>query len=642
MKENQQLKQIKGIGPKKIQLLKKLSIGSIEELLQHYPRRYENSIRGTITKIEIIRPKNGLTVFKAYLEDKERNIITAVWFNRPFLKKSLQVGQEIDIIGKTKEQWGNKEIYVEDYEVSTNNKNILPGRLVPVYPSIEGLNQKFWRFVMWQALSIMKGRITEVFAAQIKNEYELMSREEALFNIHFPVDLKKQKEARYRLAFEELFLWQVSINKFRQEKALKQGIKHNKDVILCNDFVHNLSFALTSAQERVIKEINDDMENNSSMQRLLQGDVGSGKTVVAGWAMLKAVGSGYQAVLMAPTEILAKQHYDTLSKWCEPLGVKVSFLTGNMTKTEREETENKIQQGIYKIVIGTHVLLQKSVVFKNAGLIVIDEQHRFGVKQREILEEKTNNPDVLIMSATPIPRTLAMTLYGDLDISVLDELPPGRKIIHTICIKAAAKTKLYRFLHDKLIKGAQIYVVCPTIEESDKLSIQNATSLAEEMRTELAPINVGLLHGKMNSVEKDKVMSGFIKGSIQILVSTTVIEVGINVPQATVMVIEDAERFGLSQLHQLRGRVGRGEDQSYCILVTTSKNNEALQRLKLMTEISDGFQLAEEDMKIRGPGELLGMKQHGMLNFRIADLLIDKDILFRARNLAMKNITKTI
>lgn len=654
------LKQIKGIGPKKLQELKKLNIETIEDLISHYPRRYEDRsriklfkelkqgeyeiTRGTIKRTEILKPKKGLSIFKAYLEDIYGDLCAAVWFNRTFLKKTIKSGQNILIIGKVRGINEKKEIYVEEYEIGVKDKKISFGQIVPVYPSTEGLKQKFWRDVMSQALNIMKGQIPEVFDPQIRKEYGLITREEAINAIHFPKDMEKQKQGHYRLAFEELFCWQVGINKLRQDKREKPGIVHNGVNTLCYRFIENLSFSLTNAQKNVIKEISVDMESNRAMHRLLQGDVGSGKTVVAVWSILKAVSSGYQAIFMAPTEILARQHYETLKKWFEPLGVTAVLLTGNMKKSVRVEKEKDIIRGQYQVIIGTHVLIQENVIYNNVGFIVIDEQHRFGVKQRKALEDKAHNPDVLIMSATPIPRTLAITIYGELDISILDELPPGRKIIETICIKTSTRPKLYKFLQQKINNGAKAYVVCPLIDESDSfgVDIKNVTKLAQELENALKPIKVGLLHGRMSVFEKDRVINEFISGDINIMVSTTVIEVGIDVPQATIMVIENAERFGLSQLHQLRGRVGRGIEQSYCVLVTPSKNIEALERLKLMTLVNDGFRLAEEDMKSRGPGELLGIRQHGSLKFKIADLTIDGDILLNARNLALKILKKGI
>jgi ATP-dependent DNA helicase RecG len=656
---------MKGIGPKRMRLLNKLGLYTDADLLAYYPRRYEDRSQiqsmafledGAMATVEVLvraleerTVKKGLVLLKAHVRDGSGDG-SAVWFNQPFLKKQIMPGTRMLLTGKAQCRFGKKEIAVTDFQVMGDETEPLHGaRIVPFYPLTEGLSQKFFREILHRLLDRMQtskeapGETPEetseetLYSKAFLNEIGLIRRMDALRWIHFPGNEDDLKQARKRLVFDEFFLIQLALMISRnQTKRENGGIAHAPDGDLIARWMRALPFALTAAQQRVVREIRGDMEAPLSMQRLVQGDVGSGKTAVAAYALLKAAENGRQGALMAPTEILAKQHYETLFKWFAPLGIQLGFVTGALSQGRKRAALEDIASGYSQVVVGTHALFQTQARFKNASLLVIDEQHRFGVRQRALLEDKGLFADVLVMSATPIPRTLALTLYGDLDISLLDELPPGRKPVETLCILDRARDKLRHFMKNKLDKGQQIYVVCPLIEESEVLDLKNAKDIHEDYVRMWPGYAAGLLHGRMKPAEKEAVMEGFSKGEIRMLVTTTVIEVGVNVPKATVMVVESAERFGLAQLHQLRGRVGRGSDQSYCILVTETKNPVALTRLKLMTQINDGFKLAEEDMILRGPGEFFGSRQHGLPEFKLAKLPEDASLLDLARNSAAR------
>lgn len=657
MTEPQNVKYLKGVGPRRAKLLERLGIQSDFDLVMHFPYRYEDRMniaalnhlrdgetettQGKILRLEEIRPRRNMNILKAQLED-DSGKAWAVWFNQPYLKKQLHPGMELIVTGKvrralTPAKTTIAEINVSEFEEVEDGDLLHAGRIVPVYPSTEGLTQKFWREIQRQAVERICANPTEILSLPEMEANGLCAKKTALEEIHFPTDYASLEKARTRLVFDEFYLLQTALAVLRKTASLgSQGVAHAPDETLAENFVRSLPFALTGAQERVLAEVRRDMEATGPMQRLVQGDVGSGKTVIAAWAILKAIGGGYQGVMMAPTEILARQHYENMQKWFSPLGIRVLLLTGGMSSREKSSCLQEITAGTCQVVVGTHALIQDTVTLAKAGVLVIDEQHRFGVRQRGLLEEKAAHPDVLVMTATPIPRTLAMTIYGDLDVSVLDELPPGRKKIETVCLAEKARAKLQEYLRRELSKGAQIFVVCPLVEESEVMDSKNALDLCDELRTALAPYSVGLVHGRLSVAEKTAAMEDFRRGKSRVLVSTTVIEVGVDIPQATVMVIEDAERFGIAQLHQLRGRVGRGGAQSTCILVTSSTNPRALARLKLFTQTQDGFKLAEEDLKLRGPGEFFGMRQHGLPEFRLADPARDTEVLLAAREQSLK------
>lgn len=645
---------ISGIGKVREKELARLGLKTIEDFFYYIPRRYEDrsqlkpinqlitgnmeTVRGTIQKVEMLRPKRNITIFKAFLANKTGNI-AAVWFNQAFLKNKLKPGLEIIVTGKVDLRF-SKQIVVSDYEIyEPNAEQLHSERIIPIYPGSEKITSKFLREVIFQILERELPLVEERLPLEICQKYGLISLREAIKEIHFPSDWLSLKKARYRLVFGELLILQLGIKIYRKRQVNLHGISHTKNNTLTNLLIKNLLFPFTKAQIRVISEINRDLESNKVMYRLVQGDVGSGKTIVAAWALVKVLSGGYQGALMAPTEILAEQHFLSLREMLKPLGITPVLLTGSLTLAQKRETLQKISEGSIKLIIGTHALIQDDVVFQNLGLIVIDEEHRFGVKQRLSLQEKGFNPDVLVMTATPIPRSLALTVYGDLDLSVIDELPPGRQQVKTYHVRENMRIKVYNLINREVKNGHQVYIVCPLVTESEKMDLENAQHLAQHLQTKVFPrYKVGLLHGRLDLNEKEKIMAQFRQGQIAILVCTTVIEVGVNVPNATVMVIENAERFGLAQLHQLRGRVGRGQAQAYCILIADPKTEEGKARMKVMTGSSDGFFIAEQDLRIRGPGEVLGTKQHGLPDLKVADLIKDSLILEETKILAEKII----
>ncbi|MGO3154250.1 ATP-dependent DNA helicase RecG [Mesonia sp.] len=659
---------LKGVGPNRAEVLRKeLGIHTYQDLLNLFPNRYidktkyykvaeiqrnsaEIQLVGRITHLKIVGEKRGKRLVADFVDETGK--IELVWFRgHKWLKESLKINVPYVIFGKV--NWFNNSVSMPhpDMELLQEHKASIKMAMQPIYPSTEmlsnkGLSNKVLSKMLQQLFSESKQGFTETLPQSILKELKLISKSEAILNVHFPQSPNKLALAQYRLKFEELFYIQLQLllkNLIHKQKI--KGFPFTEVGSYFNEFYQNhLPFELTNAQKRVIKEIRSDLGSNAQMNRLLQGDVGSGKTIVALMACLLALDNRFQACLMAPTEILAIQHYQGLTELCEKLPIKISLLTGSSKTKQRREIHENLEDGSLHLLIGTHALLEDKVKFKNLGLAIIDEQHRFGVAQRSKLWHKnTLPPHVLVMTATPIPRTLAMSLYGDLDISVIDELPPGRKAIKTVHRFDSNRLKVFRFIRDEIEKGRQIYIVYPLIQESETMDYKDLMdgyeSIARDFPT--PKYQISIVHGQMKPVDKEFEMNRFVKGETQIMVATTVIEVGVNVPNASVMIIESAERFGLSQLHQLRGRVGRGAEQSYCILMTGHKlSKDSKTRLETMTRTNDGFEIAEVDLKLRGPGDIMGTQQSGVLNLRIADIVLDNDILKTARYYAKKMLNE--
>ncbi len=642
---------IKGVGPKYASILAQIGIKSVKDLLYYFPRDYQDrssyqsikyintgkeiTIKGKVIKVSQERPRPGLSILRVAVTD-DTDVLNCVWFNQPYLKKKFKKGKEYIFSGKLNEKswysYKKKEINNPVFEEVDQDDTVHTGRVVPIYPLTSGITQKRLRQIIYNALNDYAYQLEELLPDRIRNKYGFPSIGKSIWGIHFPESRKDYIRLRKRLAFEELFLLQLLVLKRKKGISLEKGIKHGQKDKPIQEFLNNLSFSLTSAQKRAWTQIKNDMERDIPMMRLLQGDVGSGKTVIAVLALIKTMASGFQGVFMAPTEILAEQHFLKLKDLLSPLNFKVRLLSGGLSQTLRNEVEAELKNGQIDLVIGTHALFQEGIEYSRLGLVVIDEQHRFGVEQRFRLKHKGENPDLLVMTATPIPRTLALTLYGDLDLSIIDQLPPGRSPVITTWRNDKARPAIYEFIKDKIDEGRQAYLVCPLIEPSDEIEAVSAVEMKEYLINKIfQDYRLGLLHSKLSSEEKKMIMDDFREGEIDILVSTTVIEVGVDVSNASIMVIEDAQRFGLAQLHQLRGRVGRGEYQSYCILIASPTTDDARKRLKVMTDTNDGFEIAEEDLKIRGPGEFFGTRQHGIPDLKVANIIKDQKLINIAR-----------
>ncbi|MFT7628549.1 MAG: ATP-dependent DNA helicase RecG [Ulvibacter sp.] len=655
---------LKGVGPNRASLLKKeLGIDTFQDLLNLFPNRYldrtqfykistlpqtkaEIQVVGKITHIKTVEQKSGKRLVATFQDETGK--MELVWFRgQKWIRENLKINIPYVIFGKTNFYNSVFSMPHPEMELLETHEKSIRSAMQPVYPSTEklsnsGITNRVINGLMQQLFLESKNGFEESLSKHLLDSLKLISKSDALFNIHFPKNQELLARAQYRLKFEEFFFIQVQlVRKNLLHKTKIKGYPFQKIGENFNSFYHDhLPFELTDAQKRVIKEIRNDLGSNAQMNRLLQGDVGSGKTIVALTSMLIAIDNGFQACLMAPTAILSVQHYNGLSSLCKVLKLSISLLQGSTKASKRREIHEKLENGSLDILIGTHALLEDKVKFKNLGLAIIDEQHRFGVAQRSKLWYKnTYPPHVLVMTATPIPRTLAMSVYGDLDISIIDELPPGRKSIKTVHRFDANRLKVFRFIRDEISKGRQVYIVYPLIQESETLDYKDLMDGYESIVREfpLPKYQVSIVHGKMKPADKEIEMNRFIKGETQIMVATTVIEVGVDVPNASVMVIESAERFGLSQLHQLRGRVGRGGEQSYCILMTSHKlSADAKTRLETMVRTGDGFEIAEVDLKLRGPGDLMGTQQSGVLNLRIADIIKDSEILKTARDYAIQ------
>lgn len=649
MKYNDSIDILKGIGDKTKKAFQKLGIETVQDLLEHYPRGYEEftmpvpisqategdtvTIEASLVKSPTLKRVRNLQILNAEVHDQS-GTLSLTWFNMPYLLTKLRMGRRYLFRGKVKVKYGRLVMEQPIIYFNKDEYYRLLKVLQPIYPLTEGITNNLIIKSVRQIhnnLEFAKDYIPK----KIAKEYALMDRTKALKEIHFPKDKASLLKARERLAFDEFFLYSLAIRRIRNSKELLNTEYPMMVKPECEELINRLPYSLTSAQLSVWEDIKKDLTSDHVMNRLVQGDVGSGKTILAVLALLMAAKNGYQACIMVPTEVLAKQHFKSICGLLSDFGVSVCLLTGSMTAKEKREAYELIKNHMVDIIVGTHALIQEKVVYDNLALVITDEQHRFGVRQREELMTKGRRPHVLVMSATPIPRTLALILYGDLDISIIDKMPERRLPIKNCVVGTDYRPSAYRFIEKQVSLGRQAYVICPMVEESDQIEAENVIDYTQQLKEALpAHICVEYLHGKMKPKEKNEIMERFAEGKIQVLVSTTVVEVGVNVPNATVMMVENAERFGLAQLHQLRGRVGRGEHQSYCIFVCGTKSREAKERLEILNKSNDGFYIAEEDLKLRGPGDLFGVRQSGDLEFKIGNIYTDAAILKMAAEAA--------
>lgn len=637
------IRYLKGVGEKTARLYNKLGIFTVDDLIRHYPRKYldySNTvsvkdappdtpvfIKATmITPVKESMIRKGLTLYKCNFSDGE-TVIRVTIFNNKYLAKALRTFDDYILYGKVEKTFTSASMSSPQIERADK------AEVHPVYPTTEKLSVKAISNSVRNALALV-GKIPETLSDDILKKYDLVSLDFATRQIHFPTDEKNVEPARHRLIFDELLTLQLGLLKLKEKDVKGNSCKIKKD--FTNEFYSLLPFTPTGAQQRAVADCIEDMQSDRMMNRLIQGDVGSGKTAVAGAVIYTVIKNGAQAALMAPTEILATQHFESFKKLFASTDVRVALLTGSVKAGEKKEIKRALCNGEIDLIVGTHALIQNDVEFENLGLVCTDEQHRFGVQQRANLAMKGDNPHLMVMSATPIPRTLGLIIYGDLDISLLDELPPGRQEIRTDVVTSAYHKRIYKFIRDAVDRGEQAYIVCSLVDEGES-DLISAKEYADNLaKNEFVGYSVGLLHGKMKPAEKDRVMQSFVDGETQILVSTTVVEVGVDVPNATVMLIENADRFGLSQLHQLRGRVGRGKNKSYCILVSDNKSDSSRERLQVMKHTSNGFDIADYDLKSRGPGDFFGKRQHGLPDLKIADMLENTETLRQCRECALK------
>lgn len=650
--EEADIKLLKGIGDAKAKQLLRLGVFTVWDLLTYFPVRFEDrsrvskifdlnhdtyaTVNGIVaTPVSEHYVRKGLTYYKVQIRD-DTGIATCIFFNNKYIKSYLRKGYEYSFYGKINIRGNAREILSPEFEPSSQSQ--CTKCIVPIYPLTSGISQKFLRGAIADAYKNYQKYFRDTIPAEILKEHALCGIDFAIKNIHFPKDPFALEVAKKRLVFEEFFILQTSLRKIKAGTKKKNGIVFSSTDIA--PFLASLPFTLTNAQKSVTEEIMHDFSSGSVMNRLVQGDVGSGKTIIAAISIYICAKNGYQAAMMAPTEVLARQHYNDLSPLLESFGIKCALLTGSTTAKNKKEIYEKLQNGEISAVFGTHALITDKVEFKSLALAVTDEQHRFGVRQRMQLSEKGTSVHTLVMTATPIPRTLALIVYGDMDISVINELPPGRQRIDTYCVGENMRERIDAFIRKEIDKGNRAYIVCPAVEESEIADLKSAEEHYERLSKLVFPdIPMGIVHGKMKAKDKESAMSDFISGNTKILVSTTVIEVGVNVPEATLMIIENAERFGLSQLHQLRGRVGRGKEKSFCVLFCASFTDEIKERMKIMANSNDGFKISETDLKLRGPGDFFGTRQHGELKFKIADLANDFSVL-KASGVAAEKLLK--